>query len=51
MSGLFGDDGMRGGQQQRRQRLDSDPRTPMAWQHRDNYMRLVNLVQCLIKFC
>ena len=39
MSGLFGDDGMRGGQ--RRQRLDSDPRTPMAWQHRDNYMRLV----------
>lgn len=29
---------MRGGGQ-RRQRLDSDPRTPMAWQHRDNYMR------------
>ena len=41
MSGLFGDEGMRNGQQQRRQRLDSDPRTPMAWQHRDNYMRLV----------
>jgi len=37
MSGLFADEGMRGGQ--RRQRLDSDPRTPMAWQHRDNFMR------------